>query len=226
MTFADASRNASLHTLLILWAFLPQLIMLLISIRQPSYVDRFFIFAQPAFLILVAVGIFVLWQRFELKTNIWRLLNPGIIFGMLLVIATIFGNYWTFVSPYKQQKEDWRGAYEYISDQMASDEIAIVRIVQMFVPMQYYAPSNLSVSTLQVNQVSHSLDELAAGYDGVWMMYWNGSSHNHALSQPQPFDPEMETDPIARKWLNNEGLPLVRQQTFSGITLFHFRASQ
>jgi len=81
--------------LIVLWAVLPALILGLISLREPMFLQRYMVFSLPAAILLAALGMGVLHKG---KT------------GLLLVIALCAMSLPTIAKQYRKPREDWRGA--------------------------------------------------------------------------------------------------------------------
>ncbi len=216
--------RATARSLLFLWAVLPPVIILLISLRRPTYVDRFFILVQPAFLLIASRGL--------IEPHAGHPDGPGargginrlaqILAAVTLVLLILWGGWRTFLGPDRPAKEDWRGTASHLNAQARADELIVVRVLQILVPLNYYPVAAAPVEVLEANRVSQSLAELAAGSAGVWLVYWNASFDAHALASSPPFQPGDETDPAAGSWLNGAGPPLIQRLDFRGTTLLRF----
>ncbi len=191
-----------------LWAFFPLVLVLLMSFQRPLYVDRFFIFSLPAFLLLVAAGVHSMRGRAAAATAIGAL---------SLSIVGVF----QFAFNPIIVKEDWRGAAKYL-DRAQADEAIVARVAQGVVPLSYYYDGSLPLEAMEVNRDVTPLAELATGHGGLWLVYWNASRDAHWLAPRQPFDPASETDPVAADWISGRGPALAGRKDFVGITLFHF----
>jgi mannosyltransferase len=201
--------DRKLQLLLVLWAFAPLVVILLLSKNRPTYVDRFFILSLPPVLMLLATGIAGLSRR-------W-----GLLVGALALIAFAWRAGEVLRAPETLRKEAWREAVAYLSANVGPDEVIVLRTLQIAVPLQYYNPA-LPYQAMQVNREITLLEELAQDRDGVWLVYWNASAEAHELAALGQFDLSAEDDPITRMWLSGKGPELLEQRDFEGITLFHF----
>jgi mannosyltransferase len=205
--------NAPLRTLLLLWAFFPPLFILLLSIRRPTYVDRFFILCLPAFLMLLSAGIMGLRKDWAAVAG--------------LVILSIFA--WRSIEllspPDTLRKEDWRQAVKYVSVEVQDNEIIVHRLLQGAVPFLYYQPMDLPFRAMEVNREVTPLTEITRGYQGVWLVYWNASLTAHGFASQQKFDPAQEVDPTAAAWITGHGPRILERLDFVGVTIFHFALS-
>jgi len=81
--------------LIVLWAILPAIILGLISLREPIFLQRYMVFSLPAAVLLAALG-----SGFLQK---WKL-------GIALVIALCAASAFAIAGQYHKPREDWRGA--------------------------------------------------------------------------------------------------------------------
>jgi mannosyltransferase len=81
--------------LILLWAILPALILGLISLREPLFLDRYMVFSLPATILLASLGVDTLRKR---------------CIGAVLVIALCAMSLPAVVQQYGKPREDWRGA--------------------------------------------------------------------------------------------------------------------
>jgi mannosyltransferase len=81
--------------LIVLWAVIPPVILALISLREPLFLQRYMVFSLPATILLAAMGVEALRK--------WNI-------GLLLAIALCAMSLPTVVRDYAKPREDWRGA--------------------------------------------------------------------------------------------------------------------
>jgi mannosyltransferase len=82
-------------TLLLLWAVVPAVLLALISLREPMFLQRYMIFSLPATTLLAGVG--------AARLTRWRI---GLVLAIVLCAAAIP----TIVRKYNKPREDWRAA--------------------------------------------------------------------------------------------------------------------
>jgi len=85
--------------LILLWATLPAIVLGLISIREPLFLQRYMVFSLPATVLLAALGMEALRK--------WRI-------GLVLVIALCAMSLPTIVRQYHKPREDWRAASDIV----------------------------------------------------------------------------------------------------------------
>jgi uncharacterized membrane protein len=194
--------------LVAVWAFGPPVLTFLLSLRRPVYIDRFLIGSLPAVLLLVAAGLASLRRG-------WRLLFAFVMAAILVdsMVRMVFVP--------GQQKEQWREAASELA-RADPDEVIVVRVLQIAVPLRYYDPGGLPLEALEVNRRVTSLQDLASGHTGVWMVYWNAAADAHRVASSPPFDPDSEREPTARAWLLGQGPRLLEQHDFVGVTILRF----
>lgn len=81
--------------LLLLWAVIPAVLLALVSLREPIFLQRYVIFSLPATALLAGMGAALL--------NKWRI---GLVLAIVLCAAAVP----TIVRNYSKPREDWRGA--------------------------------------------------------------------------------------------------------------------
>ena len=203
-------KDRSILSILILWAFFPPLVVFILSMRRAFYVDRFLILSLPALLILLGAGVIKMGNK------------KGYLVGGIILLLFAGRSYQVLSPAYNLTKENWRQAIEYISRQAATNEMIVLRRHLSWIPLQYYLKEKIPVEIMQMNQFSASLDEITAGYDGAWLVYWNQSADAHVLSSSVLFDPAKEVDPTAEVWISGRGPDLRERVDYNGVTLFHF----
>jgi len=81
--------------LVLMWAILPAMILAIISLWQPLFLQRYVIFSLPAAVLLAALGMDALRR--------WKL-------GVLLVVLLCGMSIPSIMGDYQKPREDWRGA--------------------------------------------------------------------------------------------------------------------
>jgi 4-amino-4-deoxy-L-arabinose transferase-like glycosyltransferase len=118
--FEDAWRGA----LLVLWAVLPILILALVSLRRPMFLQRYVVFSLPATVLLAAVGASILTK--------WRS-------GLVLVVALCVANVPSILNEYHKPREDWRGATATVLSSAAPGDAVVFFPFYTRIMMDYYA---------------------------------------------------------------------------------------
>jgi len=196
--------------LVVAWAFMPIVVAYLLSLRRPVYMDRFLLGSLPGLLLLVAKG----WSGLSSRLRI--LAGAGLAAAVLAAMVIL-----VFVPG--SQREQWREAAQHLQT-AGSGEAIVVRSLQIVVPLSFYYRGDLPLEALEVNRRVESLEDLAAGHTGVWLVYWNAAADAHRVDASPPFDPSDEGDPIAARWTTGAGPRLIERSDFVGVTLFHFEA--
>jgi mannosyltransferase len=202
--------NNDVRQILILWAFLPPLLIFLFSFRRPTYVDRFLILSLPPLLILLSAGVTAMKRR--------RIL---LLAGALILVFVVRSGQMLYMPEYLH-KENWRGLAEYLSTHVGENEVVIVRTLQIMVPLLYYQLDGVDIEALEINREIKNLEEMTRGYDGVWLVYWVVGDAPSALGYRTNFIFDEESDPIASGWINGNGPRSVERQELQGIEIFYF----
>lgn len=201
-------RSAQARSLALLWAFLPLLLTFLMSLQRPLLVDRFLIGSLPGLLLLVAIGIDRLRGR-------WFWAGAAGVVGLMLInAALLFG-------PQGPQKENWRAAAARLEP--ADERVVVVaRSMQVMVPLLHYASPALNFGVLETNRQEQNLEQLVAGYDEAWLVYWRAAADGHLLAADPPLDLAGEKNPQARAWITGQGPRIIDRIEVTGVTMFHF----
>jgi mannosyltransferase len=182
-----ASKEA--RTLLILALALPLLGTFLLSLRRPTYVDRFFVGCLPAFLLLAAAGLACLpwWTR-------WAV-------GLVLVVLGLWGTA-RFHNDPLFIKEDWHGAAAYVEAQEMAGDVLALRQFQYVVPFCHYYRGALEPAAVTLNRRTTPLQEIAAGHERLWLIRraCHDDLHHLAWSEPLVLKRD-ETEPVVQAWL-------------------------
>jgi mannosyltransferase len=183
------SVTKEVRLVLLLALALPPLATLLLSLRRPTYVDRFFIGSLPAFVALAAVGMA-------------RLPRPAhCVVGLALAGLGIWGVA-RFHLDAVFAKEDWRAAARYVEAREQTGDALALRHFQYVVPFRYYYRGSLEPQAVTVNQVTTPLEEIAACHGRLWFVLRARHDDAHHLAWSEPFDPGLdEADPVMREWV-------------------------
>jgi 4-amino-4-deoxy-L-arabinose transferase-like glycosyltransferase len=195
-------------TIWLLWGFLPLMLIFLLSLRRPLYIDRFFILSIPAILTVVALGVNSLPKRIIPTVTV-------IILGLFAVRGLQY-----FRDPLNQ-REQWREATELLA-QASSTETIVFRVLQIAVPFRYYPPGNAEQQSMDINREITPLTDLADGFDAMWLVYWNANGDAHLPAGNLPFDGQGEHDRIAFQWISGQGPTISQRFDLKGITIFRF----
>lgn len=200
-------------SLTIIWTFLPLVLIFVLSQMRPIYIDRFFILSQPAFLLLVGGGI--------------SFLKRNMMIISVITLFTVFVWGWTLINfgSERVEKEEWRQAGKHISQFEKPGELIVYRVLQIAIPFDYYYSGNLPTKALEANQEIYPLNEIARGYDGAWLVYWNISADAHSMTATSSFNPATEADSITAHWIAGQGPKILSQDDFPGTTIFHFEGT-
>lgn len=200
--------RAEIRLLLVLSLVLPLLVTFLLSLRRPTYVDRFFIGSLPAFLLLTGMGLA-------------RLPRPaGWTVGLVLAGLGLWGVGRFHADPLFV-KEDWRGTAAYVeAHETAGDGLAL-RHFQYVVPLRYYYRGPLEPVAVTLNQQTTPLEDIAAGHERLWLLFRARHDNPHHLAWGEPFVLERdETEPMMRAWIADH--PPNGVVTFPGVVVMRF----
>ena len=146
---------------LLAWLLLPALVIWLISINRPVFTDRYLIWTQSAFYLLIALGVAALWK--------W--LRPLAIVALAALIAVNAIGLWTqATTPFKS---DFRSAARTIKRDLQPQDLIVFQIPYVQHTFNYY-----------FRQPYHALDGPYTNYTGPANGYLD--SDETMLAQIQP----------------------------------------
>ena len=171
-----------------LWLILPLVLGFLFSASTPAFTYFRYIYVLPAFYILLAANS-----------------KKSIIFLIFLINFVGLSVY--YLNP-RQQREDWRGAVNFVETRIQEGEIVLFHNPEPFAPYRWYAQKPVAFGA--TNSISASREEtlsktkdLMSGRDAVYLF-----EYLKTLEDPQNF--------VGRA-LIEEGLEKVAKFDFSGV---------
>jgi hypothetical protein len=174
--------------LLVLALALPPLVTFLLSLRRPTYVDRFFVGSLLAFLLLAA-GL----ARLPRSA---RCVAGAVLCGLGLWGVARFHTDPAFT------KEDWRRAAAYVEAHEMPGDVLALRHFQYVIPFRYYYRGALEPIAVTLNQQTTPLEEIAAGHERLWLILRGRHDDLHHLAWSEPFTlGRNEADPEVLPWI-------------------------
>jgi mannosyltransferase len=108
------------------WALIPVAAIALISINRPLFTDRYLIWAQPAFYLAVALGVYALWEWFK---------PLAVIAFAALIVMNSVGVITQATTPFKS---DFRSAAHAIAQQFQPGDLVVFQIPHVQYTFDYY----------------------------------------------------------------------------------------
>ena len=194
-----------------LWSLalaLPPLSTFLLSLRRPTYVDRFLIGSLPTFLLLVAAGLARTPRRAR-----WTV-------GLALASLGLWGVVRFHTDPLFV-KEDWRGAAAYVEAHEVTGDGLALRHFQYVVPLRYYYWGALEPVAVTLNRQTTPLEEIIAGHERLWLIFRAPHDDPHHLGWSGPFSLERgEAEQVVRDWIAAH--PPAETMTLPGVVVMRF----
>ncbi len=116
-----------IRALLLIWLLVPPVAVYLVSLRMPIFLDRYLIWAMPAFLALAALGIMAVARAWRVAG--WVLLG--------IIVALNLGTIWR--QGHQPIKSDFRAAARFISEHSQSGDAVLFQIPYVRYTYSYYA---------------------------------------------------------------------------------------
>ncbi len=199
------------YTFLLVWLLVPIASTWLISLKLPLYVDRFLIICLPSLLLLIStISLSSSWRAYGTMT--------------ILIMVSAIASFRLWVDP-NLAKEDWRRSATYIQSMEKPGDTLVMRDFQTGIPFGYYYQGTLRPQIASINQQTTPLDELADGYDRLWVIYRRPFEPVHKLAGTQPFTWHDDRNPVVRDWLASHESALVREVTFPGVYVVLYQLS-
>jgi len=108
------------------WALIPALAVALISINRPLFTDRYLIWAQSAFYLAVALGVYALWKWFK----------PLAVMALaMLIVMNSVGIITQATTPFKS---DLRSAAQAVAQQIQPGDLVVFQIPHVQHTFDYY----------------------------------------------------------------------------------------
>jgi hypothetical protein len=221
---------------LLLYLLLPIVLILGAAYESPKFNARYAILSSPAWLLLLAGGLAVLWQRATRlarppKKRHWTALAnllPALgyralaVVGLLVTLGVSAYADWNAYYDPAFARADFRTAADYVRARLTPDEAIILCSGHQFPVFDYYypgAPRHLlpDSPTLDVTRtldfsVADDLNRLLAGRQGVWLVLW----------QDEVVDPVGYLEEL----LHTQSHALSDGVDFPGIRVAHYRFAQ
>ena len=204
--------------LLTLYLVLPVVAFYLLTLRIPSFAERYLLIALPAYILLAA------WGLGWLVRKIWPV---ALVAG---ASALVFAGVALFSFNYSEapQKEDWREAMRWLqADLRAGDEI-IVMPGYLKTAVDYYLklPPGVDVYTIPQELIDGSNDPdlnaylsseggIIRGHERAWMIV---SPDHYKQDDPQEY--------VRKVWFDNNTLMFHDPQVFVGVTIYGYTFKQ
>jgi hypothetical protein len=204
--------------LLTLYLVLPIVAFYLLTLRIPSFAERYLLIALPAYYLLAA------WGLGWLARKIWP---AALVAG---AVALLFAGVALFSFNYSEapQQEDWREAMRWLqTDLRAGDEI-IVMPGYLKTAVDYYLqlPPDVSIYTIPQELIDGSNDPdldaylsaengIIRGHERAWMVV---SPEHYQQDDPQEY--------VRKTWFDNNTWTFHDPKVFVGVTIYGYTFKQ
>ncbi len=215
---AKAQPNPKSAWLLTLYLLLPILAFYLLTLRIPSFAERYLLIASPAYYILAAWGLAWLLRKF------WPV---GLIAG---AAALVFAGVALFSFNYSEapQKEDWREAMRWLQSNLRDGDEIIVMPGYLQTAVDYYlkAPPNVPVYTIpqdligghndpDLNAFLSSENGIIRGHERAWLVV---SPEHYLQDDPKEY--------VRKVWFDNNTWMFHDPQVYVGVTIYGYTFKQ
>lgn len=189
-------------TLLTSWILLPPLLLFLISLITPLYLDRYLIWTLPALVLMIAVG----------EVNVARRSPPLAL--LLLTILIAFQLHQDWRQMHLPVKPDMRAAAEYVAPRRGPQELTLFLMPYIHDTYQYYDPGPYAWAEApyanrqpDASQIPQHLMKLTSGYSGLWLVESEAAFYDRSG--------------LIHAWLDKNA-DLVNEAHFALVDVYHY----
>ena len=148
-------REHAMSVWLAVWAFSPFPVLLLASLKQPIFVDRYLLVAAPAFALLGGVAVM----------GVRRRMRTGLVALVVLFTSVGLAEWYAIGENGNWRSEDWRSAVAYVRGHTDGDVVVLPWWANP--AAKYYG--------------AHVVDTSTA--DSVWVLSWSEDGHDLSVSE-------------------------------------------
>lgn len=188
---------------LLLWLLLPPAALWLMSLKQPLYVDRYFILSLPALLLLMATVALLPRRRAALALTV-------------LLVAGTAASLRLFVDP-SLQKEAWRTAAARIRAAEQPHDALVMDTMQTSIPFGYYYRGSRVPQIASINDTEVPLKTLIGDSRRVWLVFRRPFRPTHKLTGSEPYRWRDVSQADLKAWLQNHQADLATEVTLPGV---------
>ena len=149
----------SMATWLVVWAFSPFAVAVVVSVAQHVFLDRYLIAAAPAFALLAALAV----------TGVARRLGATLLVVAAAATAVALVQGYSYAGSTNWRGEDWRAAAQFAAERSGGNEVVVVPWWS-HAAAEYYGVKVASLSTA----------------DSVWVLNWSETGHRLPASIRAP----------------------------------------
>lgn len=194
--------------ILVSWLFLPLLVNFVVSLRQPLYVDRYFMGSVFAYLLLLAAGA-VRWRQRWLQILATLTVVGVMAWGTVRIVGD---------DPYFA-KEDWRGVVHAVESGLAPGDVVVLQDNETLIGISAYRTSVWPHLVLSPDEASVALEDATTQYRRVWLVWRSPHESSHRLCKSAPFDVFEEATLPVRAWLGAHRGQITLDLRLPGISL-------
>jgi mannosyltransferase len=195
--------------LLFLWLLLPPIVVFLLSLRLPMYLDRYLIVAFPPFLLLVSAGIC------HLRRLVLRFAISTVVTGAMLM-----GLYRVYYDTSVYSRADWRGVGHYLESNGQPGDVITPWKYQDLIPLTFYYHGQLEIRPVIVYDKVYLPNSVSQLNQRTWVIIAYPNDSSHLAGHCQPFDMEvLDSLPAATNWWRVNQGNLIKAIDFSCIRL-------
>ncbi len=200
------------QVILVLWVFLPLVLVWTISQRSSFYADRYLSFVLPGLILLLAFG------ATRMARSPWRV---GLIAG--LVAASGYGLVTTHLDP-AFQKDNWRGAASYVMQNEQPGDAILLYTTHIKFSFSYYYQGNAPQKPISLNLDNFPIEPLTEGHRRAWVVYPYTRRPTHYPMQPlMPdgyWDDDPARNPLLVEWLQARADNVLDYRHFRGVEIW------
>ncbi len=203
---------------LLLWLFIPIILILALSYRSPKFNPRYTLLAYPAFVLLL--GLTLAYLTRPQKSRLLRYVSRSVFLAsFLFVLASSLFSLYNWFAVIDFSKDDFKAMAQFVQERQKSNETVLLSSGHLFPVWAYYygwdnwtplpQMERLDVSRVTNLTIARDIAPAIAGKTGVWLITW----------QDEVVDP----NGIVPFWLDTIGHRPGDAGDFWGVGLEHWR---
>ena len=150
--------------LVFIYVFLPVTAVYLVSLRRPTFTDRYLILILPGYYLVLACGLLAIKRR------------AGFLFALCLSLAVLLSLRGVWVQDHTKIKADFRAAVQFFGSQAQEEDLVVFVMPYVRHAFSYYYPKGVhwieppnTNSGMSEGKVASAMEEATRGYDRAWL---------------------------------------------------------
>lgn len=161
--------------LLLGYILIPIIAVYMVSLRRPTFTDRYLIFVLPGYYVMLACGLLAVKRKSPL------------LFALCLSLVGLLSVRGVWVQDYVKIKADFRAAAQFFASRTRAEDLVVFVMPYVRHAFSYYYPGEIHWAEppytergMREKEVAAAIEEVTRGYDRVWLLlseadFWDSS---------------------------------------------------